>query len=654
MRRKKIMVTLTAAACAAICAAAIWASWEPDGTPVCTEVEDQLKMEMTSDGAGGAYLVWQDSRVDSDIYAQHVDDQGNMLWDADGIAICDTIDSQSIPQITSDGAGGAIIAWTDTRGSSSDVYAQRIDADGNFLWQGNGVPVVEYTFDQSVQSIAADGVGGALIVWLDGRNGGTYPRDIYMQRIDSDGDGLWGPDGVAVCRATYNQAEATVVSDGAEGAIVCWEDGRVWQDYLLYAQRIDSLGVAQWDADGMAVADTSDAVNEPDMVSDGAGGAIMTWTDQRAVTENNVYAQRVDPDGNFVWQDQGISVCLAPQNQRGPTITTDGAGGAIITWADGRDSGLDIYARRVSATGDTLWDVYGVAVCTANNIQDWPEITSDGFGGALITWYDNRTGGYDIYVQRLDADGNVLWTTDGALVCGSDGQQREPRVVPDGYGGAIVGWEDSRDWGVSDWDIYVGGAQTNGDPKTPTFLAFFNAETNGDVVTINWRLSEVEGDAQFYVFRRELQSGEYAQVGELTAQGDGLSYVFTDNSCEPGKTYRYRVDVSDIDGYRTLFETTSLALPAAALTLEQNSPNPFNPSTTIRFYLPERSLVDLSVFDPAGRLVAPLVNGIHSAGWNDVEWNGTDGDGRRVSSGVYFYRLRAGKQTITKKMTVLK
>lgn len=654
MRRKRMMVALTAVACAVICAAAIWASWEPDGTPVCTEVEDQIKIEMTSDGAGGAFLVWQDARDDYDIYAQHVDDQGNMLWDADGIAICDTIRSQSSPKITTDGAGGAIIAWTDTRGSDSDVYAQRVNAVGDTLWQRNGVPVVTYSFSQSIQSIAADGVGGALIVWLDGRNGGTYPRDIYMQRIDSDGVRQWGLDGVAVCRATYNQAEATVVSDGAEGAIVCWEDGRVWQDYFLYAQRIDSLGVAQWDADGIAVADTSDAVNEPDMVSDGAGGAIMTWTDQRAVTENNVYAQRVDHDGNFVWQDQGVSVCLAPQNQRGPTITTDGANGAIITWADGRGGDLDIYARRVSAAGDTLWDVYGVAVCTANNVQDWPEITSDGFGGAIITWYDIRISNYDIYTQRVDADGNVLWPVDGALVCGYDSPQREPRIVPDGYGGAIIGWEDQRNWGVSDWDIYVGGAQANGDPKTPTFLSYYNAETNGDEVTINWRLSEIEDGAQFHVFRRELPDGKYTRAGEPVAQGNGLSYVFTDNSCEPGKTYRYRVDVSDNDGYRTLFETSSLTVPAAALTLEQNSPNPFNPSTSIRFYIPERSRVNLSVFDPAGRLVGPLVNGVCPAGWNDFEWNATDRDGRRLSSGVYLYRLKVGKQTITKKMIVLK
>jgi hypothetical protein len=112
--------------------------------------------------------------------------------------------------------------------------------------------------------------------------------------------------------------------------------------------------------------------------------------------------------------------------------------------------------------------------------------------------------------------------------------------------------------------------------------------------------------------------------------------------------------VSDEEGRRTLFHTEAMEIPAAAVKLVQNSPNPFNPLTKIRFYLPSDNRVTLSVYDPQGRLVTTVVDGVHRAGWNEIEWIAIDRFGAPLSSGVYLCRLQAGKQTLTKKMMVLK
>jgi FlgD Ig-like domain len=94
--------------------------------------------------------------------------------------------------------------------------------------------------------------------------------------------------------------------------------------------------------------------------------------------------------------------------------------------------------------------------------------------------------------------------------------------------------------------------------------------------------------------------------------------------------------------------------PPTALALD-NFPNPFNPTTTIRYALPKPARVSLSVYDVAGRLVRTLVPGtLHPAGVFDVKWDGTDEAGRTVASGVYFYRLRAGAETLTRKAVLLK
>ena len=80
------------------------------------------------------------------------------------------------------------------------------------------------------------------------------------------------------------------------------------------------------------------------------------------------------------------------------------------------------------------------------------------------------------------------------------------------------------------------------------------------------------------------------------------------------------------------------------LELLQNVPNPFNPSTTIRYVLPSRVKVRVTIYDVSGRPVVTLVDREEAAGPYGVEWNGTGADGARVSSGVYFVRIEAGKQ----------
>ena len=95
-------------------------------------------------------------------------------------------------------------------------------------------------------------------------------------------------------------------------------------------------------------------------------------------------------------------------------------------------------------------------------------------------------------------------------------------------------------------------------------------------------------------------------------------------------------------------------MPARELVLEQNHPNPFNPRTSIRFYLPERGAIELDVYDVHGALVRHLARGDFDAGPHAVEWDGHDAHGEAVASGVYVYRLVSDRRAIAKKMVLLK
>jgi len=88
--------------------------------------------------------------------------------------------------------------------------------------------------------------------------------------------------------------------------------------------------------------------------------------------------------------------------------------------------------------------------------------------------------------------------------------------------------------------------------------------------------------------------------------------------------------------------------------LDQNTPNPFNPMTTIRYQLDRAADVQLLVFTPSGRLVSRLVNGHVNAGSHEIVWNGTDLSGKPASSGVYYYQLKTEDQTFRNKMVLVR
>jgi hypothetical protein len=89
-----------------------------------------------------------------------------------------------------------------------------------------------------------------------------------------------------------------------------------------------------------------------------------------------------------------------------------------------------------------------VPLCSAGGAQFRPVSVSDGEGGAIVIWEDNRSGNQDLYAQRISADGAVLWTLDGVALCTATGDQWYPKIVSDSAGGAIVTWEDYRTDGL--------------------------------------------------------------------------------------------------------------------------------------------------------------------------------------------------------------
>ncbi len=419
--------------------------WNVNGKLISNAAGNQRQPQICCDGAGGAIITW----YDTDIYAQRVDADGDLLWGSNGIIVCNRENTQDKPQICSDGAGGAIIVWQDMRsGTNYDIGVQKISANGSPKWGDNGTIICNDMADQLDPQICSDGSGGAIIAWHDDR---YDEMDIFVQKVDTNGIPKWDSNGIIVCNADYGQYDPQICSDDAGGAIITWYDARsglVFFAQDIYAQRIDTNGVPKWVDNGTIICNEDNDQWSPQICSDGAGGAIITWYDERIVTDRDIYAQKIDLNGITKWVDNGTLICNRDSDQNEPQLCTDDSGGAIITWYD-----VDIYAQNINASGVIKWRTNGTVICNASNAQNSPQICKDNAGGAIITWYDLRNGNDDIYAQKINASGNIEWQKNGTLICNADDNQYYPELCSDGSHGAIIVWEDGRS--SSNTDIYA-------------------------------------------------------------------------------------------------------------------------------------------------------------------------------------------------------
>jgi hypothetical protein len=437
-----------------------WSSNTALNTPLCTSGKNQRKPKMMHDGNGGTISVWEDERSSvKSLYAQKLDSAGIPQWTIDGVTVGPSGGIQFDAQIISDMRGGAIIAWTGAGGGNNDVFVQRLDADGNKKWGSQGAQLTSALTMEDGQRICTDGKGGVILVWQSYIAGNhTGIDDIYAQYVDSTGNEQWQTDGMPITVADLAQYSPAICSDGQGGAIIVWQDGRNNNLYDIYGQRVGPFGGTMWPTDGLQITNTM-AESYPIVCMDGAGGAFLVWQHLSSGTDIDLQALRIDPDGNLIWSGPA-SVCVAADKQLGESLDYIGSNTAVVAWEDYRNGGInssDIYAQKLDQNG-IAWQMNGVPVCTKTDFQVRCSVSADGAGGAYVLWTDRRAGGdytkVDLYGQRLSSTGAPVWTADGIPVCTAASEQNYPLVVGIPGIGMVGIWEDSRS-GVANVNLYV-------------------------------------------------------------------------------------------------------------------------------------------------------------------------------------------------------
>jgi hypothetical protein len=708
------------------------AAWTTDGVLVCGAAGAQGDPQIVSDGAGGCLIVWEDSRNgpgETDIYIQRLDSLGVAQWDPNGVVVSDAASVQQNPALTGDGTGGAVVVWDDRRAGSPDIYVQRVNAAGVIQWGTDAVDLCTASIDQINPQIASDGAGGAIAVWQDLRSG---THDVYARRVNAAGVPQWTPDGVALCTATGNQTLPMIVADGAGGAVAAWTDGRT-PATDVYAQRINGVGVPQWTPDGVGVCTAAQGQTAVRLIPDGLGGAFVTWDDFRDAANRDVYVQRVGAGGVPAWTANGVAIGNAGGSQSAPHIVSDGLGGAVIAWVDARTGQQDAYAQRVSGSGVAAWDPGGVAISVAAGSQSALSAVADGTGGAVLAWIDTRSGVADIWCQRFDRHGRLglaepliasvrdipndqgsrvklAWLASyldleptaaiadywlfrsvppnvvaearaaGAVVL------RAGEAVPgtgrwfeiEVLGAATIFWEylatvpASHDAGYSFVASTTGDSLPGSNPMTlfrvrartangvqywdsppdsgysvdnlgPASPAPFTGAYQAGATHLHWGANS-EADLAGYRLHRGTSPGFVPGPGNLIASPSDTGYV----DAGPAGSY-YKLAAMDVLGntspFALLGPSGTVGVPeigAGPIALAAPRPNPAGEAGTwIAFALPRATFVELAAFDISGRRVALLARGERPAGDHQLRWDGRDDAGRPLESGLYWIALDA-------------
>ncbi len=587
MERNTVLCVLAVVCALLSTSPAARAEWTSDGVLVTTSTINEgdwrrMQFGMAADGRGGAILYWQEFRGETgyDIFAQRLDARGRLLWPRGGIALCAAAGDQGYPRLLPDGSGSFILLWNDRRGGNEAIYGQRIDADGNPLWEVDGVPILPDSGCTEIASAISNEAGGIILFYYHYSDDySAYTTDAVL--IDSDANVLWTAGDVIPSNTSGFQLAPGLTSDGAGGAIIAWRDYISASNNMvdIRLQRLDSTGRLRWGTKGILIAEDIYFICSVLIQSDGSGGAMVVWEDQRNGT-STVRAQRVLSNGMRYWSDGGVPVTASADYQDLPRFISDGSGGVIIIWST-RLGHSDIFAQRVDGNGTILWAVDGVPVCDTPNEQQIPTIISDGAGGAIVVWTDYpRVNPWvaDIHAQHITGDGLSLWASEGLTVCAAPGQQAYTRCLPDGEGGVIVAWEDSRSGQLS---AYVQRIDRNGywGYPAPSIEAVRDVPGDqGGFANLSWLASRLDawpGHAisSYSVWRaisperaaHLLKSGG-ALLADVAGFAAGASKELVREERAGARTYYWKlvstVPAAHLDGYAevvpTLFDSTAV------------------------------------------------------------------------------------------------
>ena len=380
---------------------------------------------------------------------QLLDIYGNTILEENGEEMFTGLSGSVIDYQILQNADNPIIIWSERRNNNNyRIFLQILNGDGSNIFVENGIPITAnanfYLYD--FEAAYGENSGTIALVWAENRLG--Y-QQIFAQGIDTSGNLLWA-DSTGICLTPVDfesiKPKISLINNfGTDEYYIGWEDYSDFMDSRITGQKIVN-GNLEWGTEGKVIADRN--------YNDELTEVIENYYIWQSVGYNNqnIFCLMVDENGDPAtgWPEDGLEVCVEDgvQKQARGIITPQGL---FVLWEDYRNGDADIYGQIVTPDGNILWQENGLPLVTQENDQDDFKFIYD--DRLYIVWQDSRSSYYpDIYLQKFDLDGNELWQEGGILVAeASDNGYYYPDLVKVGSEIIIV-WGNYNDY--NDLDIY--------------------------------------------------------------------------------------------------------------------------------------------------------------------------------------------------------
>jgi len=594
-------------------------------------------------------------------------------------------------------SGNVLVYSTYIGGSSQDRgNGIAVDSSGNAYVTGQTASSSDFPSLNAYQSTYGGGSADAFVIKLSGSGALNYSTYIGGSSQDvGRGIGMDSSENVYVTGFTESSDFPTqnpFQENYAGSRDVFVTKLNISGNVLVYSTYIG--GSSDEDVRGFAVDSSGNAyatgytgssnfpTQNPFQGSNaGSADAFVTKVDtMESGNDSLVYSTYIGGSSH----DWGRGIAVDSSGNANVTGYTDSTDFPTQNPLQGDQESTDAFITKLSNSGALNYSTY---IGGSNGDRGY-DIAVDSSGNVYVTGYTassnfltqnpyqgSNAGGSDVFVAKLSSIGNTLVYS---TYLGGSGNDYGWGISVDSSGNAYVtGYTGSSNFPTQNpfqesfsgyYDVFAASYLQDG--SLPVELSLLTATASADGVLIRWRTETEVNNAGFSIYRSEEEDGNYVKVAFVKGAGNSgmpIDYKFTDKKAEPGKTYFYYLEDIDVTGEKSKSEIIKVVIPPAQpvepipkeFRLLQNYPNPFNPETWLPYELAKEARVTICIYDVNGQLVCRLELSKQEAGsYIDKEkaayWDGKDQTGKSVSSGLYFYTLKAGDFQATRRMLIVK
>ncbi len=380
-------------------------SFRSDGKTVSTRSGAKEDPIVVIDPSGNSIVLWKgyDKKRIPELYIQKLSKNGLRLWQNEGIQLTDNKIEKIDYSLRTDKRGFAFTSYITKSSSSSNKYFVRyqvLTSSGKLLSDSLKGVLYKSNSTLSESEIVPDNKGGSFIFWLENQNQKILLRGQY---IDSTGSKKWGSKPLTISKVNSNVISYSVGKLGSRiYAAITYQGAHK----IIYQHLISEGGKLLWGNDGKLVTNQKGSQINPQFAFVDSS-VVVSWTNEFEKIKD-VFIQRFDVNGNRLWGNNGRRIINIKGNQFGQRIVFDQKNGVVLAWIDRRENNPDanLYIQKVDLNGEFVWDSAGVMISSSQNMQkSYLNLIPDGEGGAIAVFKGSLDKRNDIYGQKIFSTG---------------------------------------------------------------------------------------------------------------------------------------------------------------------------------------------------------------------------------------------------------